>query len=84
MIRPHRGPGEEYPPVAPMVTPAHRTPDYPNAETTPMLHEEMARDRLRELRKQAEFGRVARRERAARRWQRVARWASHRAAHFEP
>ncbi|MBB3053415.1 hypothetical protein FHS23_004464 [Prauserella isguenensis] len=60
------------------------TSDHPNTETSAMLlHEELTRDRIRELRKQAEGGGAERRRRAARRWQRVARWASRRAAHFD-
>lgn len=77
----HREADETYLPTA---TSRHRTSDYPNTETPPMLlHEELTRDRIRELRKQAEGGRAERRHRAARRWQRVARWASRRAAHLD-
>lgn len=68
----------------PHATPHRRTSDYPNTEKTSMLlHEELARDRIREMRKQVEGGRTERRHRAARRWHRVAHWASERAAQLD-
>lgn len=48
-----------------------------------LLHEELARDRIRELRLLTEGGAQQRRKRAVRRWNRIARWASRRAAHLE-
>ncbi|MCP2253710.1 hypothetical protein LY13_002464 [Prauserella aidingensis] len=74
-------PGRAY---LPQATSHRLTSDQPNTETSPMLlHEELTRDRIRELRKQAEGGGAERRRRAARRWQRVARWASRRAEHYD-
>ncbi|MCP2178758.1 hypothetical protein LY12_000020 [Prauserella alba] len=77
----HREPGETH---SLTVTSRHHTSTESNTETPHMLlHEELTRDRIRELRKQAEGGRAERRHRAARRWQRIARWASRRAEHFD-
>lgn len=54
-----------------------------NTETSRMLlHEELARARIRELREATDGQREARRARAARRWQRVAHWATRRSRHY--
>lgn len=52
-----------------------------NKETSQMLiYEQLARARIQEQQDALEGRRHARRARAARRWDRVARWAAHRAA----
>lgn len=81
MTRRHREAGDGH---SPATASQRRAFDHPNTEKTLMLlHEELARDRIRELRRQAEHGRAERREAAARRWHRVAHWAARRAAHFD-
>ncbi|PXY32554.1 hypothetical protein [Prauserella muralis] len=52
-------------------------------ETTRMLlHEELARERIRDLHTAVAGSRAARQARAARRWARVARWASQRSRRY--
>ncbi|MFC4001826.1 hypothetical protein ACFS2C_13885 [Prauserella oleivorans] len=54
-----------------------------NTETSRMLlHEELARARIRELREATHGQRELRRARAARRWNRVAHWAAKRSRHY--
>ncbi|WP_116201904.1 hypothetical protein [Amycolatopsis circi] len=54
-------------------------------ETTKMLlHEELSRARIRDLIAEQEIQRPWRQARAARRWSRVARWATNRAERFQP
>ena len=47
--------------------------------TAMLMHEALARDRMREDQRRAHLERVARRLTAARRWQRLARYAERRA-----
>ncbi|WP_139320523.1 hypothetical protein [Saccharomonospora sp. CUA-673] len=59
-----------------------------NRETSVMLlqdllHEELARDRIRELQRFTDGRREHRRAESARRWHRVARWAARRAARYD-
>lgn len=48
-----------------------------------LLQEELARERMRESQREAAQLRLARRLASARRWNRLARWASRRAADAE-
>ncbi|WP_084144947.1 hypothetical protein [Amycolatopsis jejuensis] len=52
--------------------------------TMMLLHEELSRARIRELITEHEAERPWRRARAARRWSRLARWATKRAERYLP
>lgn len=47
-----------------------------------LLHEELARERIRELHAAVDGRRAARHARAARRWDRIAHWASQRSRRY--
>ncbi|WP_199434291.1 hypothetical protein [Qaidamihabitans albus] len=50
--------------------------------TRMLIYEELARARIREMHQAVEGRRHARRARAARRWDRIARWAENRSGHY--
>lgn len=52
----------------------------PKGTAAMLLHEELARARMRESQRAAAEMRMARRLSSARRWERLARWTSRRAA----
>jgi hypothetical protein len=52
----------------------------PKGTAAMLLHEELARARMRESQRTAAEMRIARRLSSARRWERLARWTSRRAA----
>lgn len=52
--------------------------------TAMLIHEELARERIREMRRHSAARRGVRRARYARRWARVATWADGRARHYAP
>jgi hypothetical protein len=53
---------------------------YPNGAVMLLMHEDLARARMRESQRAAAQWRLARRLTSARRWNRLARWASRHAA----
>ncbi|WP_156754213.1 hypothetical protein [Actinokineospora pegani] len=54
----------------------------PEGPTEMLLHENLARSRMREADQVARARHLVRRLSAARRWQRVSKWAAKRAAHL--
>ena len=53
---------------------------YPNGAVMLLMHEDLARARMRESQRAAADQRLARRLASARRWNRLARWAGRRAS----
>ncbi len=53
---------------------------YPNGAVMLLMHEDLARARMRESQRAAEQSRLARRLSSARRWNRLAGWAGRRAS----
>ena len=53
---------------------------YPNGAVMLLMHEDLARSRMRESQRAAAQARLARRLTSARRWNRLARWANRRAS----